>query len=344
MRAKGTGTSKLTPAASTKVTDRQNNKFRSRNKSTDASSKTESSKVNDSPVSDKETITLTATARTKGAERQRKWRARNKSTAASRTKEAERKRKCRARTKSTAASSTEEAERKRKCQSKYQASTKGKSCKKRYRASTKGRHSRVNENLRRCLRRRQSVAQEHGEYFANKHLFATFAAASLAEDTSAHVSITKEQYMNLLQPLSDEEVVNIKKKWDEHMKKGTDGRICATCGIVGLINCKWYPLHSHAINAFAVEPGDGTQAGEALKYLAKADNPKGRSIAGEHPPLNLVRKYVFTYYDQQYPDYTQYKLSAIPTSWYTPNPNPHTQTLSLSLILHSPSHTHTPWK
>ena len=67
------------------------------------------------------------------------------------------------------------------------------------------------------------------------------------------------------------------------MKKGTDGRICVTCGIVGLTNCKWYPLHSHVINAFAVESGDGTQAGEALKYLDKTDNPKGRSIAGEHP-------------------------------------------------------------
>ena len=113
-------------------------------------------------------------------------------------------------------------------------------------------------NCRHSAKARSNEAHISNAYHANRHLFAKYAAASFASKAAGHVNITKDQLLNpksnnALKPLTDEEIVNLKERWDAHMKAGANRDVCATCGIIGLFKKTEFNLvEDHCMQAFKV--------------------------------------------------------------------------------------------
>ena len=113
-------------------------------------------------------------------------------------------------------------------------------------------------NCRHSAKARSNEAHISNAYHANRHLFAKYAAASFASKAAGHVNITKDQLLNpksnnALKPLTDEEIVNLKERWDAHMKAGANRNVCATCGIIGLFKKTEFNLvEDHCMQAFKV--------------------------------------------------------------------------------------------
>ena len=113
-------------------------------------------------------------------------------------------------------------------------------------------------NCRHSAKARSNEAHISNAYHANRHLFAKYAAASFASKAAGHVNITKDQLLNpksnnALKPLTDEEIVNLKERWDAHMKAGANRDVCATCGIIGLSKKTEFNLvEDHCMQAFKV--------------------------------------------------------------------------------------------
>ena len=113
-------------------------------------------------------------------------------------------------------------------------------------------------NCRHSAKARSNEAHISNAYHANRHLFTKYAAASFASKAAGHVNITKDQLLNpksnnALKPLTDEEIVNLKERWDAHMKAGANRDVCATCGIIGLSKkTEFNLLEDHCMQAFKV--------------------------------------------------------------------------------------------
>ena len=102
---------------------------------------------------------------------------------------------------------------------------------------------------------RAKEAKWSNVYQANRHLFAKYAAADLADRSAGHVNISREDILekNIFEPLTDKEILNIKKRWESHMKAGANRDVCATCGIVGLPDATEFDTKTNkCIQAFKV--------------------------------------------------------------------------------------------
>jgi hypothetical protein len=115
-----------------------------------------------------------------------------------------------------------------------------------------------NNNCRHSAKARSEEAHISNAYQANRHLFAKYAAAAIASKAAGHVNITKGQLLNpnsnnALKPLTDEEIVKVKERWDAHTKSGANRDVCATCGIIGLSKKTKFDLRGdHCMQAFKV--------------------------------------------------------------------------------------------
>ena len=101
----------------------------------------------------------------------------------------------------------------------------------------------------------RDIAKEsrvHGIYAANSRTFVSCAAANIAKQVASHVNMNEEDVKRILTPLSDSEILRIKKQWDEHMAMGSNSQTCSTCGIIGLADPREYPLENPCLNAFKV--------------------------------------------------------------------------------------------
>jgi hypothetical protein len=145
----------------------------------------------------------------------------------------------------------------------YQSTAKGcatnAACSKRYRRTANGqtlsKHYDKTNSCRHGVVRRANEATLNNPYQANRHLFAKYAAAAMAYKAAHHVNITKDDLLenNPLRPLTDDEILGIKKRWDEHMKGGCSREVCGTCGIIGLSDpTEFDMLTEQCIQAFVV--------------------------------------------------------------------------------------------
>ena len=113
-------------------------------------------------------------------------------------------------------------------------------------------------NCRHSAKARSNEAQITNTYYANRHLFAKYAAAAFASKAAGHVNFTKDQLLNsnsknALKPLTDEEIVNVKERWDAHIRAGANRDVCATCGIIGLSKkTEFNLLEDYCMQAFKV--------------------------------------------------------------------------------------------
>ena len=105
---------------------------------------------------------------------------------------------------------------------------------------------------------RHAVAARAEEARAtNTHIFASYAAAAMAHKVAAHVNISKQDILEneeQMRPLTDEQILTIKKRWDAHQKSGCNKQVCATCGIIGLSNPSEFDLTHRCVQAFKVAP------------------------------------------------------------------------------------------
>ena len=102
---------------------------------------------------------------------------------------------------------------------------------------------------------RAKEAKWSNPYQANRHLFAKYAAADLAYRAAGHVNISREDILekNIFEPLTDDEILNIKTRWESHMKAGANRDVCATCGIIGLPDATEFDIKTNkCIQAFKV--------------------------------------------------------------------------------------------
>ena len=124
------------------------------------------------------------------------------------------------------------------------------------RLASKKKYDRKNSS-RHAVAARAEEARASNTYEANSHIFASYAAAAMAHKVAAHVNISKQDILEneeQMRPLTDEQILAIKKRWDAHQKSGCNKQVCATCGIIGLSNPSEFDLTHRGVKAFKVAP------------------------------------------------------------------------------------------
>ena len=89
-------------------------------------------------------------------------------------------------------------------------------------------------------------------YHALKHRFFRYATADLANRAAGHVHQNAEETKNALAIMSDAFLVDILKRWQNHCEKGSNRKVCATCGIIGLTKSTTFKISECVIDAFKV--------------------------------------------------------------------------------------------